>query len=193
MENDEIIVQKQALRLEMKGRRAHLNEMARARASWALCQRLLCFLESRSERIIGVYLSRPFEISLDPMIAALLHGGYTVAAPRVDLERNVMSFWRLRGLDDVERGPWSVREPSMEERIDQLPLLVVPGLAFDPNGGRLGMGGGWYDRFLQQANTVVGAAFDCQIVPAVPLEVHDVRVDSVVTECRWLDVNSVSR
>jgi 5-formyltetrahydrofolate cyclo-ligase len=188
MENDEIIARKQALRLEMKGRRAHLNEMDRARASWALCQRLLHFLETRSERIIGVYLSRPFEISLDPMIAALLHGGYTVAAPRVDLERNVMSFWRLRCLDEVERGPWSVREPLMEDQIEELPLMVVPGLAFDLNGGRLGMGGGWYDRFLKQAYCVVGAAFDCQIVPAVPLEAHDVRVDSVVTECRWFDM-----
>lgn len=188
MENDDVVARKHALRQEMKARRAGLNETQRARAAWALCQRLLCFLESRPERTIGVYLSRPFEISLDPMISALLHGGYNLAAPRVDVEKNEMSFWRLRHLNDVELGPWHVREPHKHECIEELPLLIVPGLAFDPQGGRLGMGGGWYDRYMKQARCAIGVAFDCQIVPEVPLETHDVHVDGVVSERCWIDV-----
>ncbi|RYG54439.1 5-formyltetrahydrofolate cyclo-ligase [bacterium] len=173
----------------MKGRRALLNESERARAAWTLGNHLLRFLERRPERTIGVYLSRPHEISLDPTISALLHGGYTVAAPRVDLERGIMSFWRLSSLEDVERGPWNVREPRMEQPVEDIPLIMAPGLAFDPNGGRLGMGGGWYDRYLTQARCVVGVTFDCEIIAEVPLEEHDVKVDFVASESRFIDVN----
>jgi 5-formyltetrahydrofolate cyclo-ligase len=136
---------------------------------------------------VGVYLSLPHEISLDPLISALLERGITVAAPRVDTEGGEMSFWQLESLDAVEIGLWQVRQPPDIQCIDELPLIVVPGLAFDPSGGRLGMGGGWYDRFLCASKCAVGVAFDCQMVPEVPLEAHDIRMNFVATERRWYE------
>ena len=183
----DVVRHKQELRADMKMRRALLNESERARASWALCHRIASWLETRSERTIGVYLARPQEICLDLLIEELGRQGYQIAAPRVDLAREKMEFWRLESLREVEIGPWNVREPRARERIAEVPIFVVPGLAFDRAGGRLGTGGGWYDSVLNPSQVVVGAGFDCQILPRVPLENHDRTVDFVASDCRWIE------
>lgn len=195
--------QKEALRLEMKARRALLNESARARASWALCERVFDWLElhwlSRYRATptmgvptvgasIGVYLARPPEISLDPLLATLLRAQVPLAAPRVDVARGEMSFWRLDGLEDLEIGPWNVRQPPAAQRIENLSLVIVPGLAFDRSGGRLGTGGGWYDRVLGAVSVRVGVGFDVQLVAQVPLETHDAPMNFVATPERWLEI-----
>ncbi len=185
---DEVIEQKKALRLEMKARRAMMDESARARASWSLCHRIECWLATRPERIIGVYLARPQEICLNILIKSLLQSGRTVAAPRVNVERGEMTFWRLENLENVEIGPWNVRQPLANQKIEEVPLILVPGLAFDRAGGRLGTGGGWYDRVLGDAQTVVGVGFDCQIVPRVPVEAHDYPMQFVASDARWVEV-----
>ena len=186
----EIGEQKAALRREMKARRSMMNEVARVCASWSLCQRLASWLETRSERTIGAYLARPQEICLDILIVSLLRSGYTLAAPRVDTKSGEMTFWRLESLENVEIGTWNVREPLPHQQIQSPPLIFAPGLAFDRAGGRLGTGGGWYDRVLGRAQTVVGVGFDCQIVPHVPLEAHDKKMHFVASETRWVEVES---
>ncbi|HEX9995691.1 MAG TPA: 5-formyltetrahydrofolate cyclo-ligase [Abditibacterium sp.] len=180
--NDDVLVQKQMMRDEMKAQRSAMNEAERARAAWSLCHRLANFLEQRTERTIGVYLARPYEISLDNLIGGLLRDGYEVAAPRVDLATGQMSFWRLENLEDVEVGPWNVREPFPVHPIKELPLVLVPGLAFDRVGGRLGTGGGWYDRTLGEVPVKVGVGFDSQIVARVPVQDHDIPMDFLASQ-----------
>lgn len=179
--------EKRELRLEMKARRALLNESERARASWVMCLRVASWLETRPERTIGVYLARPQEISLDLLIEELGQQGYEIAAPRVDIVTERMDFWRLGSLSEVEIGPWNVRQPLLEQRVVDVPLILVPGLAFDRAGGRLGTGGGWYDRELCDSQVVIGVGFDCQIVAQVPHQAHDRRVNFVASESRWVE------
>lgn len=184
----DIVREKMELRAEMKARRALLNESERARASLAMCLRVAAWLKTRPERTLGVYLARPQEISLDFLIEDLLRQGYEIAAPRVDVAREEMSFWHLESLQNLEIGPWNVREPWPKRRVTEMPLILAPGLAFDRAGGRLGTGGGWYDSTLQASQTVIGVCFDCQILPRVPLESHDKAVDFVASESRWVAV-----
>jgi len=134
---------------------------------------------------IGVYLASPLEANLDRVIRNWLHGGIPVAAPRVDVERDEISFWLIHSLDSLEPGAWGLREPPAWEPVETPGLLLVPGVAFDPRGGRLGMGGGWYDRLLAGAATSVGVAFNWQMVPDVPTEAHDRPVDAVLTPDGW--------
>ncbi|QDV46251.1 5-formyltetrahydrofolate cyclo-ligase family protein [Stieleria neptunia] len=109
-----------------------------------------------------------------------------------------LHLFDLRGWDDLSPGAFGILEPRAERRggadrsvaAAELDLIVVPGVAFDPKGGRLGHGRGFYDRLLARvrAETVlVGVAFECQIVPHVPLDDHDVSMDWVVTEQRLID------
>ncbi len=186
----DLAARKSALRLEMKARRAQMNEAARARASWLACNRISSFLETRKERTIGIYLARPQEICLDSLIGELLRDGYEIAAPRVDVERAEMTFWRLECLEKVEIGPWNVREPIPTHKVSDIGLILAPGLAFDRQGHRLGTGGGWYDRTLQEAQTVVGVCFDCQIMSHIPTESYDCDVHFLASENRWLETKT---
>lgn len=177
----DIAVQKAHLRREMKARRALLDEGARARASWLICDVLSLWLAGRAERSVAVYLSRPAETCLDALARDLLRQNYVVAAPRVEVEGGQMHFWRLDDLDAVRSGPWNVREPVSDEEV-RPEIVLVPGLAFDECGHRLGTGGGWYDRALDESQVKVGVGFAAQIVPSVPTEPHDVRVNWVVSD-----------
>jgi 5-formyltetrahydrofolate cyclo-ligase len=95
------------------------------------------------------------------------------------------------GPDDLAAGPRGVREPRRRRPVEaaDLDVVVVPGVAFDGAGARLGRGAGFYDRFLHALPARVwrvGVAFDLQILERVPTEGHDARLDLVVTETRTL-------
>lgn len=182
----DVAERKAQMRLEMKARRALLNESARARASWLLCDALNDWLRNRTETRIAIYLARPFEISLDTLARGLIKAGKTVCAPRVDVENGRMRFHRLNDIDETTRGPWGVREPITDE-IVRPELVFAPGSAFDEEGRRLGTGGGWYDRVLADIPLKVGVVFDGQIVDEVPIEPHDIRMDWVASESQFIE------
>lgn len=134
------------------------------------------FLESRP----GLWASyRPFGFEARPP-----HGrfpGIEWAHPRIEGEHIVF----CRG-EDFEEGPLRLQQPvASSERVlpGDLAGVLVPGLAFDRSGRRLGRGGGYYDRMLSGLNVFkVGIAHACQMLPVVPAATHDVRMDAVVTE-----------
>ena len=91
--------------------------------------------------------------------------------------------------EDLLPGVWGIREPDparcREASIEEIDFILVPGVAFDASGGRLGYGGGFYDRLLGHARPgvpKVAGAFSLQVVAAVPVEDHDCRVTTLVTE-----------
>jgi len=177
---------KALLRLDMKAARSQFNEIERARAALSLCHTLCPWLEAQKDARIGVYLARPFEISLDPLISALLETGVEVSAPRLDLAAQEMAFWHLPSLEEVRRGPWSVREPTSGE-LCKPTIVLAPVLALDAQGHRLGTGGGWYDRVLSSEVLSIGIAFDFQILKEVPTEAHDQNMHFVWSDKRHFD------
>ncbi len=116
-------------------------------------------------------------------------GDRRIALPAVtgkDLE-----FRWVRDLCDLTKGAFGIMEPPADaEPIDvaTIEMILVPGLAFDRMGGRLGRGAGFYDRQLQSIprERCVGVGFSLQMVPSVPREPHDVKLGAVVTEEGWL-------
>ena len=104
-----------------------------------------------------------------------------VAFPRV--VGDAMLFFLA---EKFERGPLGAWEPVGEVLAPPADLILVPGVAFDPTRHRLGRGKGFYDRWLAERGSAqaIGLAFDCQIVPSVPREAHDARLDVVITETR---------
>jgi 5-formyltetrahydrofolate cyclo-ligase len=178
--------EKAFLRLDMKAARSQFNESERARASLGLCHSLWPWLLAHKHERVGVYLARSFELSLDPLIEALLESGAQVGAPHVDLKEPNMEFFRFRSLEDVANGPWNVREPRTAEPFSPS-VVLVPALALDARGHRLGTGGGWYDRFLSPSLVAIGVAFDFQIVARVPVEDHDHLMNHVWSEKRHFD------
>ncbi len=141
------------------------------------------FLKART---IFLYVSFGTEIDTRDLIGRALLGGKRVALPRTNLRQRILTFHRLYTLGELVPGPYGILEPPERNPVvhpEEADLVVVPGVAFDPQGGRLGYGGGFYDRLLSQTKAPrVALAFALQIVPRVPREPHDLRVDYLITE-----------
>ncbi len=143
----------------------------------------------RSAQVVGVYLAFGQELDLAPVIGAARQAGKVVAAPRVvDGPEPRLTLHELRPGEPLVKHRLGQDEPSAEapqvppERVD---VLLVPGLAFDERGHRLGYGLGYYDRLLprlRQDARSVGVARSALVVPTLPAEAHDATVAFLVTE-----------
>lgn len=118
--------------------------------------------------------------------------GDTVLAPRIERRTRLMRLLEMRRAEDEEPGSWGIPEPKAslpewpEKRFAEIDVAFVPGLAFDRKGGRIGYGGGFYDRLLERfeafrAKPMLWAlAYDEQIVEEVPMEPHDFRAELLI-------------
>ncbi len=183
---------KDALRHRMLAVRAALPPARRAEASAAVRARLAALPELAGARAVLGYAALPAEVDVDDLLRDLASAGVRVHLPWVDGDQlGVAAVVDL--VADVVPGWHGVREPAPALRrpvaARSLDVVVAPGVAFDAGGGRLGYGGGHFDRLLARLGpgaTVVGAAFDEQIVDLVPVTATDRRVDVVVTPSRVL-------
>ena len=178
---------KNVIRAEMRTRRKAVTPEARAAAGKELSRRLL--VEDRAlgaalsaKGPIAGYLASKEEIDLADFITAALSVGCAVVAPRwngTDYE-----LVRLQDFATLVKGPHGILEPPAGPAVrpEDVRAWLVPGLAFTKDGGRLGYGGGWYDRLLCRAakqTPKIGIAYGFQLVDALPTEPHDVRLTSV--------------
>jgi len=180
---------KQAMRLRIAAARDALDADWRAQASRELCERIAglpSFAEART-----VLLTAPFrsEWNAEPLIDLALAQGKTVALPRVIEPARMLELCRVAdAARDIVVGWRGIPEPASDcglVDLTDVDWVLVPGVAFDRDGARLGYGGGYYDRLLPllpaRAPRVAGAFF-AQIVDEVPRAPHDITMDVVVTE-----------
>jgi 5-formyltetrahydrofolate cyclo-ligase len=193
--------QKRALRREMSAARAALSETERHRRSEAASARLLALpelaaLADAGPRTLAGYVAVKGEIDPAPALAAAAAGGAAVALPRVAPEPPRLRFHRADA-GPLTPGRFGLNEPDRsapEVGPDELDVVILPGLAFDAEGRRLGFGGGYYDgAFGELAGAdpgrrpaLIGLCYDFQIVARCPAGDGDVPVDLVVTDARVL-------
>ncbi|HSU54065.1 MAG TPA: 5-formyltetrahydrofolate cyclo-ligase, partial [Candidatus Dormibacteraeota bacterium] len=153
----------------------------------------LCAAQPLWERSSSILLFAPLVEELDawPLLAEGLRSGKQMLLPRYKSGHYVAC--EIKNPDmDLEPGKFGIREPTgscRELSLNRLDLVLVPGIAFDLQGRRLGRGKGFYDRLLAEVRgTTCGVAFDEQIVPEVPVEPHDKRVDCILTPTRWIEL-----
>jgi 5-formyltetrahydrofolate cyclo-ligase len=134
---------------------------------------------------IMAYYSLPDEVNTHALIDELVAEGKTVLLPKVT-GADTMELRRYTGRADLQEGAYHILEPVGEPFTDlsAIDLILVPGLAFDAAGHRLGRGRGYYDRFLHSKNrpycVKIGVCFDFQKVDEVPVDAHDIAMDKVV-------------
>jgi 5-formyltetrahydrofolate cyclo-ligase len=184
---------KRALRQRVLVARDALPADARALASAAIVERMQARADFRAAHTVLVTLPFRNEWDTGALILAALAAGKTIAAPRVDDETRMLELHRIADLErDVGLSRQGIPEPlSHCPRIsrDTIDFVVVPGIAFDRDGHRLGYGGGYYDRLLPLLSASaarVAGAFDLQVVPQVPVGPYDIAIDAIVTESREL-------
>lgn len=182
---------KARLRADLRAARRALTAAQRALAA-AQAGALLARSDAwRAARVVALYQACGAELDLAALRADAHAAGKVVALPRVEGER--LSLHLVAVETPLRPSALGVPEPPAETpRVDlaSLDLIVVPGLGFDRRGGRLGQGGGYYDRLLATLPAAVrriGIGYDLQWVEAVPREDHDGALHAVVTPAGWVD------
>jgi 5-formyltetrahydrofolate cyclo-ligase len=161
---------------------------ARRRAkSSRIFRRLFSDPAFRSAEHVALYYGTRAEVATRPFLKVLLKDK-KVYLPATEPVKKRMMFRRARSLSkDLVRGPYGIMEPKRSctaRPAARMDLIVVPGVAFDRRGGRLGRGAGYYDRLLKKAGRAVkiGLCFREQIVKKVPMHAHDVKMDRVLSD-----------
>jgi 5-formyltetrahydrofolate cyclo-ligase len=186
---DDVHRLKRQMRIEAIARRA--SQPDAQGLSETIFRQLAALPEYAGARVVMLYLDVRDEVRTRWFVPAAWAQGKTVVVPyctESDLE-----LFRLDNFDELIPGTMGILEPKPElrvardKRIDptQLDLVVVPGVAFDRRGGRLGYGKGYYDKLLRQVRgdaTKAAVCFECQLFAEIPVLPHDVRMDMVVTE-----------
>lgn len=181
-------------KLARRNRRA-LDDAEHAAASGRICQQITRSGAFRKARHIGLYLPMDGEVDCLPLAARAMDRGKSVYLPRIPGNfPQAMDFVRLDSDTSLERGPHGVIQPPREGVVSvkprELDLVITPLAAFDENGHRIGMGGGYYDRAFGFLITrqrwlkpqLLGVAFECQKADRIHPDPWDVALWGIVTE-----------
>lgn len=136
---------------------------------------------------IFIYVSFNSEVDTHRVIQYALEDNKCVYVPKVISKEKGMKAVQIKSVNELKKGMYGILEPvSFRFVVDEqvIDLAVIPGIAFDISGGRVGYGGGFYDRFLKKLNSnavKLALAYDFQVMDKVPTEIHDVFVDRIIT------------
>jgi 5-formyltetrahydrofolate cyclo-ligase len=178
---------KTALRATIRAALDKISPAVRAVESIDLCERLKT--QMPSAHVVLFFAPLPDELDVWPVLELSLALGTTCALPFFDATTKT---YGARGLNklatDIVPGKFGVREPAVgcvEILPSQFDLVLVPGMAFDLQGNRLGRGLGFYDRLLEKASGIkCGVGYDFQLLENIPTEMHDAKVDFILTPTR---------
>jgi 5-formyltetrahydrofolate cyclo-ligase len=177
---------KQTIRSKILLKLKTQKEENRDRKSQVIKNKLFRTKEFRKAKKVMFYIALKGEVNTKEMIEEAKKQGKTITVPVCCRDSYSLRPCILDDHAKLKLGPYGVHEPVEEKclRLADLDLIIVPGLAFDKSGNRLGRGKGYYDRFLSKLPSdtqSVGLAFDFQILPFVPTTEHDVSVTRVIS------------
>lgn len=177
------ISEKSKIRKWVKEQRISLDRTTEEKWNESICEKLLSLREIRQAFCIYCYASLWGEAGTWKFMEAAFRQGKYIAVPRI--LKKEMEFYAIYGEKDLEQGIMGIMEPKsscLKIRDLEAPV-IVPGVAFDRKGNRLGYGGGYYDRFFQKEplHQRIAIAYDFQIFDKIPAEEHDKTVDLIIT------------
>lgn len=146
-----------------------------------------------SENIL-FYVSIKNEVLTEKMICNAVSMGKSVFLPAIAKKKEELEIYEMISLKHIVKGPYNTMEPDKlaNRKADsgEIDLLVIPGIAFDTAGNRIGYGKGYYDKFLKGLSNSafrIALAFDFQIVQEIQTSGHDIKVDKIITESRVIE------
>jgi len=158
---------------------------------------ILNFIEPGEGLVIAGYHPIKDEIDCLGLLSTLRDKGYGTALPRMRAHEKSLDFYKWVGSMPLEVGAYGVREPAISSELVVPDIILLPLLSFDLNGGRLGYGGGYYDRTLAALRaggqvTAIGVGYDAQEVDDVPRDDNDQLLDYIATPTRMITVAKTS-
>lgn len=182
----DLLLAKRELRIIMQEKRSVLSSK-NPQAAHQLRDNFLAHISLPSQAVIASYMAQKSEMNPTPLTDALRSQGFRIALPFLRARSKPLGFRLYNPGDDLVAGVMNIPEPSDQAEVVVPDLLLVPLLAFNKQGYRLGYGGGFYDRTLtelRQTKTIiaVGIGYQGQEVASLPCGSHDAKLDKIVTE-----------
>ena len=186
--------EKSRIRESMKTLRSSIDVNVYRRYCMSIMEQCKSIHEWLEARIVHIYVSSlNNEVDTLGLIITMLERGKLVVVPRCSLENQELHNIQLKSIDALKQSQFGLMEPDFDPdsimQPDQFDLIIVPVIAFDRIGARIGFGGGYYDRLLSRCSCPkVGFAYSFQEVERVPVEPHDQRLYIIITEKETLRV-----
>lgn len=192
----DVFNEKKALRKEILTRRKNIDAAEKGEMDKKILDRFFESKYYKEAKNIFIYISYDSEINTIEIINKAFKDGKKIYVPRTEFETRLMDAVEITSFDNLIKSSYGILEPSMEVlqvNPNKLDLIVVPGVAFDRNGGRMGYGAGFYDRYFKKINkdnikriVKLALAYDFQVLEKVPMSVQDVPVDFIITEKEFI-------
>ncbi len=180
----DIVQSKNVLRKQVLDIRKGLSDEEIIERSRQIVLNIISSSEYKNAECIYAYMPVRGEVDVTSLIEAAWRAGKRVAVPKV-IDRDLI-FYYIKSFGELDTGSFGIREPKdgLEEALCENALLIIPGVAFDKSGHRIGYGGGFYDRYLEMhtGHFIMAPAYDFQVKEVIATEEHDIVVDMVVSE-----------
>lgn len=182
---------KENIREEMRAKRRTLTMETVTDLSCKIREKLFSLDCIQSAKTVCCFLSSFKEPDTTEIIKLLLQKNCSIIVPISDTLTNTLSLSYIDSLDSLQKGAYGIREPSVVKTADEtdIDVILVPGLAFDKSGARMGFGKGYYDRLLDRSSAVkIGLCYDFQLLDKIPTMPHDIPMDYIITEKEILEI-----
>lgn len=190
---EEIQEKKSEIRRDIEKILAEFSEAELVEKTKKLETRLFEFANFLEAKIVLLYMNGPNEVDTQNILKKCLEFNKIVVLPAFDPEKHRIKLRKVDNDADLKQGLKGILEPDPDRckivPIQSIDIAIMPGIAFDEKGGRLGSGEGYYDRLVPKLSITtrkVALAFECQIIQQVPMESHDKHVDIIITEERTI-------
>jgi len=190
---------KKRIRDKLLKRRDAIPPEAKNTKEIAIEKRLISLDVFQAAQCILMYVSFRSEVATRRLLDDIIKSGKKLVLPVVDASHKVLTLYEVKDTAHLRPGFMGIPEPGIDVNrkvtLDEIDLVVIPGTGFDPQGNRIGYGGGYYDRLLSLESkqlakvehiTTVALAFEEQIGEEIPAEPHDIKVDMIITDNRLI-------
>ena len=193
--NDGLHKEKKQMREAILASRNALPAASRSAASRVIIEKVCALPAYQSAQTVLAYSGFGSEIETQTLIEQIITDGKIAVLPRVDRVTQSLILHSVNGPGELVASKWGIREPPVEAptvSASAIEFILMPGVAFDRTGNRLGYGRGYYDKLLTSVDPAlarVAGAFSCQIVVIVPVAPHDQKIDIIITENEIINIH----
>ena len=193
--NDGLLAEKKQMREAILASRDAMSAASRSAASRVIIGRVCELPAYQLARTALAYSGFGSEIETQALIEQIIADGKIAVLPRVDRATQSLILHSVKGVGELVASKWGIREPPAEAptvSASGIEFILMPGVAFDRTGNRLGYGRGYYDKLLTSVDPAlarVAGAFSCQIVVKVPVAPHDQKIDTIITENEIINIH----
>lgn len=188
---------KASIRKIVLSRRNALSVEIRKVKDLKIKEKILALPEFRAAHKILLYASFRSEVDTLDLLKYCVDYGKIIVLPKVDRNNDELTLYRVEDMNEVVAGYMGIPEPQVHEGrrmpVEEMDLIIVPGVAFDGHCNRLGYGKGFYDKLLTRgAKAKIAIAYEEQIVEYIPSEPYDIKMDKIITDKRIIECSEIT-